>query len=373
MTARFAAHPAAPGLCSDGRRRSVADPTVSIVIINHNYAPYLLQAIDSALKQTRPAAEVIVVDDGSTDQSRHVIAGFGDRIRPVLHHRGGPVRAFNLGVELAQGEIVLVLDADDYLYANCLAEVTAAWRPNLSKLQFQLNTVDAEGRDQNMPFPYFPPDLDEFAVLDQCLRFGAYPWTVCSGNAFSCELLKAVLPIDPELIFKSPDGYVNKLAPLYGGVKSLNRPLGAYRVHGANVWAQSGAYFRIKPIADNVRLDVAMHRVFVAFAAARGFEIAPFDEICVPNQVEIRLLARRFLGPAGDSADLDALSRIGAQSVARAPNISGFGKLVWRLWFWLIREAPLPLVERLHLLIRSQAGRPAWVRRSARWVRGAAR
>ena len=59
-------------------------PLVSIVVNNYNYARFLRDAVMSALAQTYPRVEVIVVDDGSTDESREVIASFGDSVVPVL-------------------------------------------------------------------------------------------------------------------------------------------------------------------------------------------------------------------------------------------------------------------------------------------------
>src|SRR3954467_14722438 len=66
-----------------------AAPAVSIVIQNHNYARFLGRCIESALGQTCRAVEIIVVDDGSTDGSRDVIAGFGSRIVPIFQDNRG--------------------------------------------------------------------------------------------------------------------------------------------------------------------------------------------------------------------------------------------------------------------------------------------
>lgn len=59
-------------------------PLVSIIINNYNYGRFLREAIDSALNQTYPHVEVIVVDDGSTDGSQEIITSYGDRVIPVL-------------------------------------------------------------------------------------------------------------------------------------------------------------------------------------------------------------------------------------------------------------------------------------------------
>src|SRR3989442_14005385 len=77
----------------------------SIIINNCNYGQFLKAAIDSALSQTYLHKEVIVVDDGSTDNSREIIAGsYGSRIVPVLKENGGQAPASNPGLAVSRGE-----------------------------------------------------------------------------------------------------------------------------------------------------------------------------------------------------------------------------------------------------------------------------
>ncbi|MGF1527261.1 MAG: glycosyltransferase family 2 protein [Candidatus Competibacterales bacterium] len=98
-------------------------PGVSIVIPCWNAAAHVGAAIQSALAQRYPSVEVIVVDDGSTDQSGAVIGAFGERIRVATGPNGGACRARNKGLALARGELVQYLDADDLLYPDKLAQM----------------------------------------------------------------------------------------------------------------------------------------------------------------------------------------------------------------------------------------------------------
>src|SRR3954452_16014205 len=96
-------------------------PLVSIVIDNYNYGQYIRQAIDSALRQTYRPVEVIVVDDGSTDGSREIIASYGKLITPVFQENAGQPAAFNTGLRVSRGEAVILLDSDDALLSHAVS------------------------------------------------------------------------------------------------------------------------------------------------------------------------------------------------------------------------------------------------------------
>jgi GT2 family glycosyltransferase len=97
-------------------------PLVTIGIPCFNNGQWLRQAVESALAQTWPAVEVIVVDDGSTDDSRAVVRVFGDRIRPCTTDHLGAPHARNQALAQARGEWVQFLDADDYLEPEKIAQ-----------------------------------------------------------------------------------------------------------------------------------------------------------------------------------------------------------------------------------------------------------
>jgi glycosyltransferase involved in cell wall biosynthesis len=96
-------------------------PLVSILIPCYNAERWIAQAIESSLAQTWPDKEVIVVDDGSTDCSTYIIRQFGDRIRWETGPNRGGNAARNRLLELAHGEWLQYLDADDYLLADKIA------------------------------------------------------------------------------------------------------------------------------------------------------------------------------------------------------------------------------------------------------------
>jgi glycosyltransferase involved in cell wall biosynthesis len=325
---------------------------VSVVIIDHNYERYLRTCIDSVLAQTHEAIEIVVVDDGSTDGSSEVLAGYGDRIRVVHQANVGHVLAYNVGFEASQGEIVLFLDADDLLYPDCVAAIVAIWRPDLAKVQFRLDTIDADGKDLNMPFPSYPPSLSPSEVRKRAHQSGYYPWPVSSGNAYARDYLRRVMPVPFPRIWKSPDGYANKLAPLFGDVESLPRRLGAYRVHGKNGWAQSAATLQSSSYGRMVRFDRDLHEEFVAVASRHNVQVGTYETRFVPQWIEVRLLSLRLCPEQHPIADdhLGPVVWLGLRAAAFSPALAARGRILWLTWFVVLALAP---ARSLPFLLRS--------------------
>lgn len=249
-------------------------PLVSIVINNFNYARFLPQSIESGLAQTYPRTEVVVVDDASHDASADVIRRYEGRVVAVLQERnGGQAAAMNAGFARSRGDIVIFLDADDYLYPEAVERVVAAWRGGLGKLQYRLDLVDASGEKLDL-YPAPEVRFDSGDVTPELLRSGRYETTVTSGNAFPRAVLEKVLPVPEDAFRISADGYLVTAAPFHGPVVSLEEPLGAYRLHGANAWAQGDA-----SAGERLRLwlehDAHKYRVVAEQARAFGIEVGP--------------------------------------------------------------------------------------------------
>jgi glycosyltransferase involved in cell wall biosynthesis len=91
-------------------------PTISCIIAVYNGRRYLAQAIESVRAQSRPVDEIIVVDDGSTDDSADVAAGFGPPVVCVRQQNAGQSAARNLGVRVSRGDMLSFLDSDDLIH-----------------------------------------------------------------------------------------------------------------------------------------------------------------------------------------------------------------------------------------------------------------
>lgn len=94
---------------------------ISVIVPVYNGAPFVAQAIDSIVAQSCPPGEIIVVDDGSTDNTADIVQRFGDRVRYVYQDNAGSSVARNRGVALSRGDFLAFLDADD-LWPPCKLE-----------------------------------------------------------------------------------------------------------------------------------------------------------------------------------------------------------------------------------------------------------
>ncbi len=207
----------------------------SIIIDNYNYGRFLKDAINSALSQTYQPLEVIVVDDGSIDNSRAIIESYGDKIFSIFKENGGQASAFNAGFNKSRGDIILFLDADDLLYPTALEKVIPLFTDKkIAKVHWSLAVINEAGILTNEVIPNHP--LPEGNFREHALRNGP-PFFLnppTSGNAWSRSFIYSILPMPEKNFIIGADTYFFEMVALFGAVKTTDEIQGAYRIHGRN-------------------------------------------------------------------------------------------------------------------------------------------
>ena len=143
--------------------------SVSVVIPTYNHARFVTQAIESALAQTHPAEEIIVVDDGSTDDTTRVLEAYSGCVRVVRQPNQGVARARNAGASLATGDLLAFLDADDVWLATKLERQVQRFEADkdIGLVHCGMEEIDANGVRLGQKL-----DGMEGWVADQLLLFG---------------------------------------------------------------------------------------------------------------------------------------------------------------------------------------------------------
>ena len=336
-------------------------PLVSIIITSYNYERFLPHAIDSALEQTYRQTEVIAVDDGSTDNSRVIIASYGKRIISVLKDNGGQASAFNAGFSVSKGDIVIFLDSDDKLSPNVAEEIVNVWHPGISKVHYRLQWIDAEGNRLNTYIPPAGYALPSGVLRSRILRQGVYRTPPTSGNAFGRYFLEAVFPIPEEEWQLCPDAYLHAQCPFYGEIAAIDMTLGYYRVHGVN----ASATIRNKSETDRLAEEIAFRAKCEALITETAKQMnlrASFD----PTIVIARKIALFAVCPDHyliKEKNLRRLALRGLRAIWRESEISVLKQIIVSVYFILLPFMPHNLAKRLTLWYIYPEKRPPFIRR----------
>ncbi len=215
-------------------------PLVSIIIDTYNYGHFIEEAIESVLNQNFPYKdmELIVVDDGSTDNTRVILAKYTDKIKYIYKENGGQASAFNMGFENTSGKVIAFLDADDYWHPDKLAYIAEEFEKSTSidVVSHYMHLVDNDhkilgmfpdpSREGNYPFEKQP--------LQSYLK-GIFPFfPPTSGVTVAVDCLRKITPIPVEFRIAA-DFYMHLMLPFYAREFALvKKCLGSYRIHNYN-------------------------------------------------------------------------------------------------------------------------------------------
>ncbi|MGX2982187.1 glycosyltransferase family 2 protein [Helicobacter sp. 23-1045] len=234
-------------------------PAVACIVTNYNYGKFLLECIDSIKNQHYPNLQIIVVDDGSSDNSLDLLAQISE-ICVVKKQNGGQLSAFNAGFSAVKEgcEIVFFIDSDDLMNANYIARCVEAFakNPNIDYIFCKTQNLYNDGKRENCPVPY-----------ESDIGFGLYATYFGReyfGVATSCiciktQILRKILPLDLEDEWKiRADDCIIYGASLVGAnIYHLDFYGISYRIHGENNY--NGKKF------DNAylfRREIALSKLF---------------------------------------------------------------------------------------------------------------
>jgi glycosyltransferase involved in cell wall biosynthesis len=266
---------------------------VSVIIPNYNYGHFIGHAITSALSQTCPPFEVIVINNGSTDDSLETLKTFGTQIQIIDQANLGQAGARNSGLRNFKGDFVAFLDADDY------------WEPEKLELQLRLVNVNTEfvfsgiNRFNNLQNTS-PEYLEPFARGNRKFDFLDYPGvsTVLSGESsslFSKSVFQKVGFFDTRLNSTSGWDYFRRCAK-YTDFDFINMPLVNYRIHESNM---SRSYRSV--VAD-------MRKAYAIALADEGYSLNRLTKAHLNLQLEIQYL-KTFLKEKDTTSAIEILAK----------------------------------------------------------------
>ncbi|MGB3653465.1 MAG: glycosyltransferase, partial [Rivularia sp. (in: cyanobacteria)] len=218
-------------------KQSVYNPLVTVIIGNYNYEQFIGKAIDSVLNQTYENIEIIVVDDGSTDNSRKIIDSYGDRIIPVFKENGGQPSNYNAGFASSKGDIICFLDSDDIFLPNKVSRIVSIFESykDIGWCFHSLQLINDSDKllGATTTVNYKSAECDYRSIL----RRGKIPPHLppCPTLCFKRSLLEQILPMPTTTKMPGSDHYVKFMAVAMSKGFILAEDLTLQRIHSNNM------------------------------------------------------------------------------------------------------------------------------------------
>jgi glycosyltransferase involved in cell wall biosynthesis len=257
-------------------------PLISVIITTYNHGHFIEYTIESVLNQTfsQKDLEIIVVDDGSTDDTPARVGKYKDKITYIYQKNNGHVSACNVGFEIASGEILAFLDSDDYFVPHKLSLIADkfARSESVDFLCHDVNIVDGSRTPIENYFDYVgyrvkndgkPERVDRDGYLSGQLFLSA-PTT---AMAFRTSCLRKVFPI-PAYYVNTPDVYLLHSVLFYAReFVVIKEPLSCYRIHGSNIFADIKAFKEHKHTNKQLKAMIRTYTLLIQDISRLGRDI----------------------------------------------------------------------------------------------------
>ncbi|MCP6759826.1 MAG: glycosyltransferase family 2 protein [Fischerella sp. CENA71] len=210
---------------------------VSIIINNYNYGEFIAEAINSALEQTYKNIEVIVVDDGSTDNSRKIITSYGKRLVHIFKENAGQPSSYNAGFAASRGEIICFLDSDDIFLTNKIENIVKIFESSeeIGWCFHSIKLIDANHNFLN--FTTTNNYISRESDFRKIIKAGKIPPCLPPSSAlcFRRSVLEKILPMPTPKTMPCSDHYVKFMAVGLSKGYILGESLTFQRIHDSNM------------------------------------------------------------------------------------------------------------------------------------------
>ena len=198
-------------------------PTLTVITPTFNRADYLKETIDSVLSQGFANLQHIVIDDGSTDDTKSLVRTYRPRIEYYWHRNVGEQKTVNRALRLVRGEFFMIVNSDDPILPNCLARMVAALRDDEAVLAAYPDWVVIGPDSRPIGTIHVPPFDAERLVTSPAVSIGP-------GACFRRSVLELVGYRNPLLRYSADLDYWYRIA-LTGKIAHVDEPLATHRTH----------------------------------------------------------------------------------------------------------------------------------------------
>ena len=211
----------------------------SVIIPNYNYGHFIAGAIQSVLNQTISVDEIIIVDDGSTDNSRDVIESFGHRVISVFQTNQGQAAAISAGFSRASGDIIFLLDSDDFFMPNKIEIIKKLYEEN-EKAQWIFHDLLIVNNNTIPNLSNEVLDMQKISHIDErkSMERGKinYDAPATSGLSFRHHFIQDLFPLPAAQSIFISDHYIKFYCLAMASGLNISQNFGGQLIHGENLY-----------------------------------------------------------------------------------------------------------------------------------------
>ena len=261
------------------------NPIVSILIDTYNHSKFIEMAIESVLNQDFPSKdmEIIVIDDGSKDDTSLKVKKYKDKIKYIYKENEGQASCFNLGFEMANGEYIILLDGDDYFREDKVKRVVEEFE-KYNEVVCVLNSRNIIDEISGKKIEENFIEFHNLCLNKKNLEFFIKSSYGTSRTSIRKSILKNILPIPKDLIIEA-DLYLNLSIIWFGNLSCLNERLTFYRIHGENLFCLTD----LNKLPLQIKtMKIALKEVKKVSKKSKIYDKEILKEILKPYEIEIK-------------------------------------------------------------------------------------